>query len=277
MTFFWAAIVIVVVAAVAIGGLLLVRRRAPEDGFFTDGDRAAGVFGVLATGFAIILGFVVFLAFESFDTSRAGAEQEAALVAQQFETAQFMPPAVRRPLADGLVCYARSVVHQEWPEMRGGALNSSINPWSVDLFEALQGVHPQTPTEQAAFGKWIDQRTDREQGRQDRIHGAQGVIPTSVWVGLFLMAAVVFGFMMFFADPAERWYVQAAQIGTVAVVITTTLFIIRVLDSPFETGGGELRPIAMERTLDILDQTRKIVGMTGALPCDRNGVRLGAP
>jgi len=42
--------VIVVVAAAAIGGLLLVRRRAPEDGFSTDGDRAAGVFGVLATG-----------------------------------------------------------------------------------------------------------------------------------------------------------------------------------------------------------------------------------
>ena len=158
--------------------------------------------------------------------------------------------------------------------MRSGALDSSINPWSVDLFKALQGVHPQTPTEQAAFGKWIDQRTDREQGRQDRIHGAQGVIPLSVWVGLFLMAAMVFGFMMFFADPAERWYVQAAQIGTVAVVITTTLFIIRVLDSPFETGGGALRPIAMERTLDILDQTRKIVGMTGPLPCDQNGVRL---
>ena len=274
MTYLWAAIVIVVVASAAIGALLLVRRRAPEGGFFNDGDRAAGVFGVLATGFAIILGFVVFLAFESFDTSRAGAEQEAALVAQQFETAQFMPPAERQPLADALVCYARSVVHQEWPEMRTGSLKSTINPWSADLFKALQGVHPKTPTEQAAFSKWIDQRTDREQGRQDRIHGAQGVIPFSVWVGLFLMAAVVFGFMMFFADPAERWYVQAVQIGAVAVVITTTLFIIRVLDNPFETGGGELRPIAMERTIDILDQTRKAVGMTGPLPCDKNGVRL---
>ena len=139
---------IVVVAVAAIGGLLLVRRRAPEGGFFNDGDRAAGVFGVLATGFAIILGFVVFLAFESFDTSRAGAEQEAALVAQQFETAQFMPPAARQPLADALVCYARSVVHQEWPEMRTGSLNSTINPWSADLFKALQRVHPKTPTEQ---------------------------------------------------------------------------------------------------------------------------------
>ena len=198
-------------------------------------------------------------------------------MAQQFETAQFMPPAARKPLADGLVCYARSVVHKEWPEMRGGSLDSSINPWSVDLFKALQDVNPQTPKEQAAFCK-VDRPAHRARagppGPHPRCAGRHPAV--SVWVGLLLMAAVVFGFMMFFADPGERWYVQAVQIGTVAVVITTTLFIIRVLDNPFETGGGALRPIAMERTLDILDQTRKVVGMTGPLPCDKNGVRLAA-
>jgi len=36
----------------------------PRRSYFEDGDRAAGVFGVLATGFAVLLGFVVFLAFE---------------------------------------------------------------------------------------------------------------------------------------------------------------------------------------------------------------------
>ena len=77
--------------------MLLVRRRAPAGSYFEDGDRAAGVFGVLATGFAVLLGFVVFLAFESFDTSRSGAETEAQIVTQQFETAQFFPVAARAP------------------------------------------------------------------------------------------------------------------------------------------------------------------------------------
>ena len=48
--------------------MLLVRRTAPDGSYFQDGDRAAGVFGVLSTGFAILLGFVVFLAFSSYDT-----------------------------------------------------------------------------------------------------------------------------------------------------------------------------------------------------------------
>ena len=75
--------------------MLFVRRTAPAGSYFEDGDRAAGVFGVLATGFAVLLGFVVFLAFESYDTSRSGAEAEAQTVALQFQTAQLLPVAAR--------------------------------------------------------------------------------------------------------------------------------------------------------------------------------------
>ena len=97
MNLYWAALVVAAVSVVAISAMLLVRRRAPEGSYFEDGDRAAGVFGILATGFAVLLGFVVFLAFESFDTSRSGAVAEAQIVAEQFETAQLMPAGVRVP------------------------------------------------------------------------------------------------------------------------------------------------------------------------------------
>src|SRR5262245_48147056 len=122
--------------------MLLVRRRAPEGSHFVDGDRAAGVFGVLATGFAILGGFVVFLAFESYGTSRSGAESEAEIVAQQFETAQFMPVAVRSQLSGELVCYARTVVHHEWPAMEAGSLGAGLNPWGIATFRTLKRTDP---------------------------------------------------------------------------------------------------------------------------------------
>src|SRR6059058_5438645 len=122
MTLLVAILVVVVATAFAVTTMLLVRSRAPDGGYFSDGDRAAGVFGVLATGFAVLIGFVVFLAFESFDTSRSGAEAEAELVAQQFETAQFLPVAVRGRLSGELVCYARTVIYKEWPRMESGTL-----------------------------------------------------------------------------------------------------------------------------------------------------------
>src|SRR5688572_5784441 len=148
-----AFVVVVVASALAIGALLLVRRRAPEGSRFVDGDRAAGVFGVLATGFSVLLGLVVFLAFESYDQSRSGAETEALVVAQQVQTAQYLGAPVATDLTGELVCYGRSVIHLEWPRAESGTLGDEINPWGVELFRTLQTVRLRTPTQEAAYGK----------------------------------------------------------------------------------------------------------------------------
>jgi hypothetical protein len=275
MNLIWAVLIVGVAVGVTVPILLLVRRRAPEGSFFADGDRAAGVFGVLATGFSVLLGLVVFLAFTSYDQSRSGAETEALLVVQQFETAQFFPVAVRQRLGDELVCYARSVVHQEWPKMRSGTDGDVFNPWGVAMFRTLKATNPKTIPEQEAYDKWLDRRADRETARRDRIHGAVGVIPGPLWVVLFFISAVIFVFMLFFADSGERAVVQAVQIGSVVAVITATLLLIGSLDHPLRAGYGSLQPVAMERALRQLDQERRLVGQNGPLPCNRLGTSTG--
>jgi hypothetical protein len=274
MIIVWAALAVVGVTAVAVAIMLLVRSRAPAGGYFADGDRAAGVFGVLATGFAVLVGFVVFLAFESFDTSRSGAEAEARIVAQQFETAQFLPVAVRRKLSGEVVCYARAVVYDEWPRMVSDTLGDDINPWGVAMFRTLQTTEPRSASEQTAYSKWFDQRSDRENARADRTHGAEGVIPTTLWIVLFLSALVIFGFMLFFADSGERAIVQATMIGSVTIVITSTLLLLWFLDNPYHKGLSRLRPTAMERTLRILDREMALVGGRFVLPCDAHGAAI---
>jgi hypothetical protein len=117
MNLVWGFLITVGATAVAVSAMLFVRRRAPEGSYFQDGDRASGVFGVLATGFSILLGFVIFLAFTSYDQSRSGAETEALTVSQQVETAQFFPPSARERLTGELICYGQSVVHGEWAKM----------------------------------------------------------------------------------------------------------------------------------------------------------------
>lgn len=271
MTVAVAVLVVAGVTVLSITALLVVRRHAPEGSFFSDGDRAAGVFGVLATGFAVLIGFVVFLSFTSYDTARSGAEDEARIVAQQNETAQFLPLAVRKELSGQLVCYARSVVHREWPALAAGDLSTaSINPWGLALFRTIQKVEPRSNAEQTAYDTWFQQVSDRETARGDRLHGAQGVIPTPLWIVLFLSAALIFGYMLLFADSGERAFVQATMIGTVAVVLSSTMMLLWFLDNPFHHGVGSLRPVAMERTLTILDQESRLLGGVTP-PCDAQG------
>jgi hypothetical protein len=271
VSLFWAVVILLVADGLAIAAMLWVRRRAPEGSYFADGDRASGVFGVLATGFAIFAGFVLFLAFTRYDDSRAGAEAEALAVMQQFETAQSLPAAIRGRASGELVCYGRSVVHGEWPLMEDGNPGDTINPWAVALFRTVRLTQPRAATEQSAYDQWLDQTSDREEARRDRLHGAAGIVPGSIWIVLFLMGAVVFAYMLFFADSAELRRSQAMLIGSATTVLVATLLAIQALDNPYKPGVGEIEPVAMERSLRILDEARAVLSETGPLPCGANG------
>ena len=93
-----------------------------------------------------------------------------------------------------------------------------------------QTVQPQTATEQSAYDKWLDQTSAREEARLDRIHGAVGVIPATLWIVLFFIAAVIFVFMLFFADRGERAVVQGMLIGSVVSVMAALMLLLNGLD-----------------------------------------------
>jgi hypothetical protein len=226
---------------------------------------------VLATGFSVLLGFIIFLTFTSYDQSRTGAEAEALAVAQQVETAQFLPTDISADLTGELVCYARFVVNDEWDRMEAGTLGDALNPWGVSLFRTLQDVEPSSASEQSAYDKWLEETSTREQARQDRIHGAVGVIPTPLWIVLFFISIVIFVYMLFFADSGERALTQAVLMGSVTAVIVVMLLLLNFLDNPFHSDVGGLRPVAMERTLRIVDEALGAIGSEIPIPCDAEG------
>jgi amino acid transporter len=265
------ALVLIAVTGVTTTAMLLVRKKAPEGSYFSDGDRAAGVFGVLATGFSVLLGFIIFLAFDSYDASRSGAEAEATILAQQVETAQFMPEASARELTGELVCYGRSVTGFEWTAMTSGKVQDTVNPWGAAMFRTLKTVDPQTATVQSAYDRWMDQTARREQARHDRVHGAEGLIPLPLWLVLLAISGLIFVYVLFFADRAERAVTQGLLMGSVTVVITLLLLLLVFFDHPHGDGIGRLDPTAMRQSLGLIDRGLDVTGLNVTPPCDTDG------
>jgi hypothetical protein len=271
MNVVFGALIVVVACAVTITAMLLVRRRAPEGSYFSDGDRASGVFGVLASGFAILLGFMIFLAFQSYDESRSGAETEATLVVQQVETAQFLPKDVAEKLTGELVCYGRSVAGVEWEAVDAGTLGDVVNPWGAEMFRTLRSVNPQTATEQSAYDRWMDQTAQRQQARIARVHGAEGIIPLPVWFALFFISGVIVVYMLFFADPGEGAITQSMLMGGATLVVTVLILLLMFFDNPHGSGLGTLQPTAMQRSLRLIDAAIDVAGLDITPPCDPEG------
>ncbi len=167
--------------------MLLVRRRAPDGSYFNDGDRAAGVFGVLATGFAVLVGFVVFLAFSSYDASRAGAEAEA----------QTGRPADRhRPAAPGGVvgrAHRRTGLLRPLGRRRAVGADAGRHPRRgaepLGLRAVPDAAGPSSrspPRSRLPTASGSTRPPTARTARQDRIHGAVGVIPAPAVGGAVL-------------------------------------------------------------------------------------------
>ena len=131
---------------------------------------------------------------------------------------------------------------------------------------------PQTDVEQSAYDRWMDQTADREQARIDRVHGAEGLIPLPLWLVLFVISAVIFVYVLFFADSAEGAVTQGLLMGSVTVVITLLLLLLGFFDHPHGDEVGKLEPVAMERTVRIINAQLAEVGLEVTAPCDAAGV-----
>jgi hypothetical protein len=91
---------------------------------------------------------------------------------------------------------------------------------------------------------------------------------------LFFTSALIFVYMLFFADSGERALTQTLLMGTVVAVIVSMLLLLQFLNNPFHDGFGGLRPYAMERTLKVIDQDLSATERRMQLPCDARGNAL---
>ncbi len=159
----------------------------------------------------------------------------------------------------------------EWEQVAEGKAQDSLNPWGAKMFITVAALQPTTDTEQSAYDRWMAQTADRQEARNDRVHTAEGIIPTPLWLALYLICAVIFGFLLFFADSAESAFTQAVLMGSVAVVISVLMLLLGFFDNPHGEGLGQLQPTAMERSLRIIDSQVEALGITAPPPCDELG------
>jgi hypothetical protein len=139
------------------------------------------------------------------------------------------------------------------------------------MFKTISTVQPRTDTQQSAYDRWMDQTTDREQARIDRVHGAEGILPLPLWIALIVICGVIFVYMLFFADPGEGAVTQGVLMGSVTVVITLLMMLLVFFNHAHGNGIGRLQPTAMDRTIRLIDAQTRLAGITVTPPCDDDG------
>ena len=254
-------------AAVGVAAMYSVRRWAKSDEFLTDTTRGSAIFGVVGTAFAVLLAFVMFVAFNSYNEARNSSEGEAAAVDQMFRTAGAFSPATRDELRGELLCYSRAVVADEWPKMADGDESATVDAWQHRFDHSLNTVPLASDLQLSAYRALLEQRDLRTGARHQRLFEADLVVSPPVWLILILGGVLTVGFVLLFTDRREAFAVQASLIATVAAMVAASLVLVWFLDHPFEGGSGSVQPEEMERTIGEIEAEHPDL----AAPCDESG------
>jgi hypothetical protein len=268
------AAIVLVAAAASVGVMLVVRRSIRKEATARELERRIPtVFAFVSTAFAVLLAFVVFEAFENYDKAREGADTEALTVVQLSRTADGFVPAQRNEFEGLLICYARAVVHHDWPAMKNGDLSSEeADLWSLKMRQAMLHINTDTDLRYVSFFQLMEEQDNRTAARETREAQAGRNVPPPMWFVLILGALLTIAGAIVFVDPRGSVVVQGGLVASVAALATASLLLVVFLDRPYEGQAGSLEPVQMERAITTLENQQHV----NSAPCTATGDPLKA-
>ena len=249
----WLAFVVLVVAFPAL--VLLVqlglRRRWPALAQGEHNDVVGFIIAVVGVIYAVLLAFVVIVAWESFTRAEEVVGQEASALRTIYRNSVGLPSETQAQMQDLVLRYASEVVDDSWPAMAQGHPG---DPEAGDILQemavALSDTRVTTPVQQEFVDAEVERLNELVSLRSQRLDFVESGIPGSLWVALIVGALVTVGFALLFG--LERAGLHLVMVGSLSVLIGVLLFVAVGFNYPF-AGDIAVHPTSFERVLQDFD------------------------
>jgi hypothetical protein len=260
------ALVVVVVAAGLYYNQRWWRPRQAVAGIPGDGLKVWDLTAPLASLAVLLLVFVLVQTYGSWAAAGRAESDEATATLLLFREADLVRDApLRSEFRKEVVCYATSVIRQDWPAMGNRRISSVPTYWGAHIREG--GVRLAHSPRGSTVGEQIVKRDgERASARLKRLGEARPTVPNAL---SWLMLAAVVMVLAVLATASNLGVGRLAQVAIVlaaAAAFVSTLLLILDFDHPY---AGALRREPTQTEL-VRDQ---IAGeVRGPLPCDSTGL-----
>lgn len=248
----WLAVLVIVIVPTAITmcGPILVRRLVSMERIVGNNEVAGFKFATLGVIYAVLLGLVVISVWEKYAEADDAVTRESGALASLYRLAGGLGTDDQQRLRASLSEYADSVAEDDWPAMAEGGESAETRRALGSIYGVILAVEIATPRDAVLLDALLTQADLATDARRERISLAEGVVPSAIWLVLFLGAALTLGFTFFFG--VENLRAQVVMAGILALVIFLALFVAVSISHPF-TGPLSVRPEAIVSLADGLD------------------------
>lgn len=228
-------------------GLLGVRKVIDRGRLEAHHGVAGSFMSIVGTLYAVVLGFIVVDALNTFQKSRVLVETEANSLHDVFHIAGGLPSTEGRKIRGICFEYAKEMINGEWPAMEHGESSQNAHVLMLHLWHEAINFRPNSMQEQNLDAAMIDQMHQIGDARHSRLLAARPAYEPVVWMVLIIGAVVTIVFTYFFGF--ESLSLQLVMTALVAVVLSLNLVLVALFRCPF-SGDVKVSPAPFKVDLD---------------------------
>jgi hypothetical protein len=246
------AIVLCVVGA-SLAFLWFIRRLWPTEQRLRHNDIIGWQVSVIGTTYAVIIGFMLYAVWTTFELADANATAEANSLLNVARSAQGLPAPQKQHTLDLAIEYVSVMLNEEWPAMS----HVSVSPASHHLIEQLWATVMSSQidriSEQASLDHTLTELSAMTEHRRLRQLQVTSTLPAILWTVLIAgAAATIISACLFGSQDFKLHFIQVLMLST---VLSLVLVAIADINRPFQ-GSVHVTPAAFEHARETLDSLR---------------------
>jgi hypothetical protein len=218
-------------AAVAVVGFRLMLRYRPRIRDEAHNDVHAVYFSMVGLLYAILLAFVVVVAWEQFNSAEESTHTEVTRLSNLLRDAQPLPDADRERIQTAIVTYMQNVVDREYDTMADGEADGETSRSYRDIWNQYYATKVEDEPAATFFGSSVDRLNELGEARRLRLLASRSTIPVPLWI--LLIGGGVFTIAWLFPFYVPNTVIQTRALATVGAFTGFVLFLIFALQHPF--------------------------------------------
>jgi hypothetical protein len=224
-------LIIGVVIAVVVLLHALWQRRFSSEILRKHNDVAGFLFSAVGVIYAVVLGFVVVVVWEKYDSTVANVETEIAAVSDLYRTVSGFSEPTQATVRQELRAYTNQIIAVEWPLMSTRTQVSKDLTLLEKLAHQIDTYAPKTPGQAVAQQEAMTQLTRLFDSRRLRLIQSAPSVPLVLWFALIAGALAMLSFAFLFGVENRR--AQLVMTAILAGLIAVLFIVISEFDEPF--------------------------------------------
>lgn len=225
---------LIVIAATVLASLcfmVVLNRLWPWEKRHAHNDLIGWQLSILGTTYAVILGFMLYAVWTSFEQAELNVGLEANAVVDVYRLAGALPEPQRTQLKTLARSYVDAVINQDWPQMATGQVPRSSTEINAEMWNSVISVRSALPTETNAQEHAMSALDRIAEHRLTRILQSTTRLPNVLWCVLLVGGVLTIVSACTFGTDSVK--LQAMQVFCLSLLVSLSLVAISIIHRPF--------------------------------------------